>query len=96
MDHQVDLQIPDYSVGTNTIDKIQIGILKISMLGIERLVEEIRAEGHGYYTVISTGGIGKFLQGSSSCFDKYDPNLMLKGILYFLHYTGQAEESDIS
>ncbi len=83
---QVDLQIPDHSVGTNTTDNIQIGILKISMLGIERLIEEIKRETACEYTIVSTGGIGKFLKGSSYIFETYDPDLTLKGILYFLHY----------
>ncbi|MBD3308766.1 type III pantothenate kinase [candidate division KSB3 bacterium] len=81
---QVELQIPDHSVGTNTVDNIQIGILKISILGIERLIQEIQRETSTEYTVVATGGIGKFLQGSSAIFDTYDPDLTLKGILYFL------------
>lgn len=83
---QVELEIPDHSVGTNTIDNIQIGILKITILGIERLIEEIKQETAAEYKIICTGGIGKFLKGSSSIFDTYDPDLTLKGILYFLHY----------
>jgi len=81
---QVELKIPNYSVGTNTTDNIQIGILKITILGIERLIEEIRKETATDFTIVSTGGIGKFLQGSSYIFDTYDPDLTLKGILYFL------------
>ncbi len=88
---QVELHIPKHSVGTNTIDNIQIGILKISILGIERLIDDIQTETQCEYTIISTGGIGKFLQGSSYIFDNYDPDLTLKGILYFLHYAQRQE-----
>ena len=83
---QVELEIPKHSVGTNTIDNIQIGILKISILGIERLLEEIKRETACDYHIVATGGVGKFLQGSSYIFDSYDPDLTLKGILYFLHH----------
>ena len=88
---QVELEIPKHSVGTNTIDNIQIGILKISILGIERLIEEIKQETSCDYRVVATGGIGKFLQGSSSIFETYDPDLTLKGILYFLRHATQQK-----
>jgi len=83
---QVELRIPDHSVGTNTVDNIQIGILKIPVLGIERLIDEIKTETSTVYKVVCTGGIGKLLQGSSELFKHYDPDLTLKGIRYFLHY----------
>lgn len=81
---QVELQIPPYSLGTNTIDNIQIGVLKITILGIERLIEKIKQETGVEFRVISTGGMGKALKGSSHIFETYDPDLTLKGILYFL------------
>ena len=83
---QVELQIPNYSLGTNTIDNIQIGILKITILGIERLIDEITRETGKKFRIISTGGMGKTLKGSSYIFETYDPDLTLKGILYFLHH----------
>lgn len=83
---QIELRIPDHSVGTNTVDNIQIGILKIAILGIERLIEEIKKETATDYCIVCTGGIGKLLQGSSPVLAKYDADLTLKGILYFLHY----------
>lgn len=83
---QIELHIPDYSVGVNTVDNIQIGILKITILGIERLTELIKAETATDYQIVCTGGMGKMLKGHSFLFDCYDPDLTLKGILYFLHY----------
>ncbi|PID56264.1 pantothenate kinase [candidate division KSB3 bacterium] len=83
---QVALEIPTHSVGTNTIDNIQIGILKISILGIKQLIEEIKQETGCDYRLVTTGGIGQFLQKSSDLFTIYDPDLTLKGILYFLHH----------
>ncbi len=88
---QVELEIPDYSIGTNTIDNIQIGILKITILGIERLIEEIEQETSTQYKIVCTGGIGTFLKGSSSIVDTYDPDLTLKGILYFLRCAKNRE-----
>lgn len=82
---QVELHIPEHSVGTNTIDNIQIGILKIPILGIERLLQEIRAETGTEYTIVCTGGSGKLLQDRSPLFQHYDADLTLKGICYFLH-----------
>jgi type III pantothenate kinase len=83
---QVELRIPEHSVGTNTIDNIQIGILKIPILGIERLLEQIHVETRTEYTIVCTGGTGKLLQGCSDLFHHYDADLTLKGIRYFLHY----------
>ncbi len=83
---QVELYIPEHSVGTNTADNIQIGILKIPILGIECLVEQIKAETETPYPVVCTGGTGKLLQGRSALFQHYDPDLTLKGICYFLHH----------
>ncbi len=83
---QVELVIPEHSVGTNTIDNIQIGILKITILGIERLIEEITQETSTVYRIVCTGGVGEFLQGSSYLFTTYEPDLTLKGILYFLRH----------
>jgi type III pantothenate kinase len=84
---QVELRIPDHLIGVNTIDNIQIGVLKIPILGIERLIEEIKQASPIDYTVVCTGGLGKFLIGSSWLFDRYDADLTLKGIRYFLQYT---------
>lgn len=83
---QVELRIPDHLIGVNTIDNIQIGILKITLLGIERLIEEIKRASPLAYTVICTGGLGKFIQGRSGLFERYDPDLTLKGIRYFLQF----------
>lgn len=83
---QVELSIPTHNVGTNTIDNIQIGILKIPILGIERLIEEISVETATTYTIVCTGGTGKLLHGRTTIFQHYDPDLTLRGIQYFLHY----------
>ncbi len=88
---QVELRIPDHSVGTNTTDNIQIGILKIPILGIECLLEQIQTETGTSYTVVCTGGTGKLLQGRSNLFQHYDPDLTLKGICYFLHHARLPE-----
>jgi type III pantothenate kinase len=83
---QVELRIPDYLIGVNTVDNIQIGILKITLLGIERWIEAIRHTHARDYAVVCTGGLGKFFQGNSWLFERYDPDLTLKGICYFLQY----------
>lgn len=83
---QVELLIPEHNIGTNTIDNIQIGVLKIPILGIERLIEEIQSETAIEYAVVYTGGTGKLLQGRSKIFQHYEPDLTLKGIWYFLHH----------
>lgn len=87
---QVELTIPPHNIGTNTIDNIQIGILKIPLLGIERLIAEIETETSAEYTIVCTGGTGKFLQGWSDLIHYYDPDLTLKGIRYFLHHARQS------
>jgi type III pantothenate kinase len=81
---QIELDIPNYNKGVNTIDNLQIGIIKTTIFGLERLVEELQKEDNNIYKIITTGGMAKNLKGKSYLFDYYDPNLTLKGIYYFL------------
>jgi type III pantothenate kinase len=83
---QVELSIPAHHIGTNTIDNIQIGILKITLLGIERLIELISKDTAVPYITVCTGGASKLLHGQTTVFHHYDPDLTLRGIQYFLHY----------
>jgi len=80
---QVELKFLDYSVGKNTIDNIQIGIIKTVVYGIQRLLYEIKNEYNTEFNIVITGGIGKSLQGIIPEFNNYDPYLTLKGVNVF-------------
>ena len=81
---QIELDIPDYNKGINTIDNLQIGIIKTTIYGLEKLIEEIQNEDNNKYTIVTTGGMAKTLKDKSWIFENYDSNLTLKGIYYFL------------
>ncbi|PNR92810.1 type III pantothenate kinase [Petrotoga sp. 9PWA.NaAc.5.4] len=79
---EVDLIPVNYNLGKNTIDNIQIGVVKTTLFGIEKLIQEIKNERKQDFFVVVTGGDAKFLK--FSFFDKYDSNLTLKGIKYYM------------
>lgn len=81
---QIELDIPNYNKGINTIDNLQIGIIKTTIYGLEQLIQEIQKEDNNKYKIITTGGMAKTLQGKSWLFNNYDSNLTLKGLFYFL------------
>jgi type III pantothenate kinase len=78
------LDIPNYNKGINTIDNLQIGIIKTIIYGLEKLTEEIQNEDNNIYKIITTGGMAKNLKGKSQLFNNYDSNLTLKGIYYYM------------
>ncbi|GAB6188266.1 type III pantothenate kinase [Marinitoga arctica] len=80
---QVELKFLDYSVGKNTIDNIQIGIIKTVVYGIQQLLKDIEKEYKTKFDIVITGGIGKSLQNIIPEFSNYDPYLTLKGLNVF-------------
>lgn len=81
---QVELIIPDYNLGKNTSDNIQIGVIKNTIYGIERLISEIEKETSCNYEVIITGGMSGKIKNYSDVFKIHDKYLTLKGIEYYL------------
>jgi type III pantothenate kinase len=81
---QVEITLLDYNIGKNTIDNIQIGTIKTILFGLDRLINEIKSERKKNFYVVTTGGDAKFLSNKFFSYDKYDPYLTLKGILYYL------------
>ncbi|MCK5740042.1 type III pantothenate kinase [bacterium] len=86
---QIEFNVPDYCIGTNTVDNLQIGLLKVPLLGIERLIEQIQNQAETKFEIITTGGLGKVMVTKSTLLKNYDADLTLKGILYFLENTTQ-------
>ena len=81
---KIDMNIPDYNMGTNTVDNLQIGIIKTTIYGIERLVEKIKEDTKTDFKIVCTGGAVKSILDNSYLFESYDPDLTLKGIEIFL------------
>ncbi|NUU97943.1 type III pantothenate kinase [Marinitoga sp. 1138] len=77
---QVEFKFLDYTVGKNTIDNIQIGIIKTVVYGIQKLISEIKKEYNTDFKVVLTGGIGRSLKGVIKEFEVYDQYLTLKGL----------------
>ncbi|NUU99179.1 pantothenate kinase [Marinitoga sp. 1154] len=80
---QVELKFLNYSVGKNTIDNIQIGIIKTVVYGIQQLLKDIEKEYDTKFKIVITGGIGKSLKGVIPEFNIYDQYLTLKGLNVF-------------
>jgi type III pantothenate kinase len=81
---QVELKITNSVIGKNTVENIQIGVIKTTILGIEQLIKEINNETKTEHEIISTGGMARSLKDYSPIFKNYDPYLTLRGID---HYT---------
>ena len=77
---QVELKITNSVIGKNTVENIQIGVIKTTILGIEQLIKEINNETETEHEIISTGGMARTLKDCSTIFKNYDPYLTLKGI----------------
>lgn len=80
---KVEIKVPEYHLGKNTVDNIQIGVIKTTLYGIERLIYEIKQERKRDFVVVATGGDTSFISTKTSIFKHYDPYLTLKGILYY-------------
>lgn len=83
----VPLELPKNSLGTNTTESIQAGIV----LGYKGLVESLILRmkkdlsqktscNESEITVIATGGLSSILEPSIAMFDKFEKNLTLNGL----------------
>lgn len=80
---QVDLEVPLEIIGKDTIDNIQIGVLKGLIKAVDSLIDDIISSTGKSFKIIATGGNTKLAVNVSKYIKEIDPQLTLKGILEF-------------
>ena len=77
----IELRLPPRSLGKNTVDQLQIGIVLGHLALLEGLVLRMKGElGVEHLPVILTGGLAPLFVGQSPLFTHHDPNLTLTGL----------------
>ena len=80
---QVDLKDPGRSLGKDTEDNIQIGIVRGLIKAVDSIIEDIEIETKRKYSVIATGGNANLAGSLSRYIKEIDEDLTIKGILIF-------------
>jgi type III pantothenate kinase len=76
----VELQMPDHVIGRNTADQLRAGLVAGHLAMVEGMIERTRSELETNATVVITGGLAPLFAGRSPLFDRYDPDLTLRGL----------------
>lgn len=79
---KTDLQFPENTIGINTKENIQSGIMFGAIDQVEGMVKRIQNERADNYQVIITGGLSKLLSPNLSIKHILDMDLTLKGMIY--------------
>lgn len=79
---EVDLDLPERSLGTNTVEAIKAGIMWGFVGQVQFMVDKIRKQYHPNF-VVATGGLSEVLDPLRDTFDGIDRHLTLKGLRQF-------------
>jgi type III pantothenate kinase len=79
--YSVDLKLPDGAIGTNTVQAVQSGLVLGHLAMIEGMISRYRAVLGSDAIVILTGGYGSLFWNRSNFFNRYEPDLTLRGAL---------------
>lgn len=80
---EFELSFPQKLIASNTIDALNVGLLRFSLFGWQRLIEGIIDELGSQAQVIVTGGLSPFIIERSRIHFQHEPDLLLKGIKIF-------------
>ena len=77
---EVEITRPDSILATGTKTAMQAGLYYNFLGGIERTIEQFRAEIREDFQVVATGGLGRVFMDDTDHIDIYDPDLIFKGM----------------
>lgn len=77
---KVDLVAPRSTIGRNTRESLQSGIVFGTAAMVDGLVERVIAELGAKPVVVATGGLSEIFRGISRTIEVFDPHLTLKGL----------------
>lgn len=80
---QVSLETPERTIGRNTVEALQSGIVYGFVGQTEAIVSRMRAELGGSAKVIATGGLADIVAKQTPIVDAVDPHLSLVGLKLF-------------
>ncbi len=90
---RVELAAPRHTIGKNTVEALQSGIVLGTAAEVDGLVERIKGEIGGDAKVIATGGLATLVIPHCRAVDEHDPWLTLEGLrLIFERNTGSHDE----
>lgn len=90
---RVELVAPRHTIGKNTVEALQSGIVLGTAAEVDGLVERIKGEIGGDAKVIATGGLATVVIPHCRAIDEHDPWLTLEGLrLVFERNTGSHDE----
>lgn len=93
----IELRLPDHTLGKNTVDQLRIGIVLGHLALLEGLVIRMMQElGETNIPVILTGGLAPLFVGQSPLFTDHDPELTLDGLRLIYHRLTTKGSSDDS
>ncbi len=77
---KIDLHFPKKTIGTNTVESMQSGILFSAVDAMEAMIRRISKELDDYPTVVATGGFSELMKKHSKIINHHEPTLVLEGI----------------
>jgi type III pantothenate kinase len=80
---EIPLELPEKSLGTNTVEAMNAGILWGFVGQVGYMIDKIKASIDYNITVIATGGLSEILTPLKNRFDIIDRNLTIQGIYEF-------------
>jgi type III pantothenate kinase len=90
---RVELAAPRHTIGKNTVEALQSGIVLGTAAEVDGVVERIKGEIGGDAKVIATGGLAPIVLPHCSVVDEHDPWLTLEGLrLIFERNAGSHDE----
>jgi type III pantothenate kinase len=78
---RVAIKKPQHVVGKDTVEAMQSGVFWGYVALIEGLVLRIKAQIERPMTVVATGGVASLFEGATTCIDRFDHDLTLRGLL---------------
>ncbi|MDW3211185.1 MAG: type III pantothenate kinase [Reichenbachiella sp.] len=82
---EIPLEIPSKTLGNNTVEALQAGIMHGYVGMIRHMVEQIKVEMGETPKVIATGGLSFIFEPLHDLFDEMDVNLTLEGLRMILN-----------
>ena len=92
----VELRLPERTMGTNTVDQLRSGIVLGHLALMEGIIARLRRELGAEAPVILTGGLAPIFAGASAVFAHHDPDLTLDGLRLIYRRLRPTNESGIA
>ena len=91
---KISIENPSVVVGSNTIDSMKSGVVYGAASMIDGMVERIREEHPGDYTIIATGGLAGLIVSYCKTKIIHNPDLMLRGLLHIYNKNNSKRLKD--